>query len=434
MKFVQNIFDLLRRKKNIIFINNEEYSKFYVSNFFVKYKILLTIKKTHKKVIEGKPIKVALLMQYSSSTQFLPLFNLLLQDNHFDPYIIVNIDNYRDIKFTKEKYAECYNNLVNIYSKNRVLSSYNNTTNQTLDLLSGFDLILCSNPYDVMAHPIYQIVNMSKRGLPVLMSEYGYSGRTKYESQIYKLKSEKFIWKHYVENNFTKEYMQTFGITKDRIVVSGYSKMDPLFNKEKSSNNMSTKTIIIAPHHTIIPNSTIFLGSFLSYCDLLLDLPVIFPDISFIFRPHPLLKYELFKIWGQEKTINYYNIISSFSNVTYQSGGDYLDTFADSDAMIHDCGSFLAEYLYTDNPQCYLFSSKDDYNIKADQFLPLGKQMLNSIYKSYSHSDIIKFINMIKNEEDPKKQDRIKFAKENIRINYPNATQIMFEDIKNIYF
>ena len=33
---------------------------------------------------------------------------------------------------------------------------------------------------------------------------------------------------------------------------------------------------------------------------------------------------------------------------------DYISWFKHSDAMIHDCGSFRCEYLYTSKPACYL--------------------------------------------------------------------------------
>lgn len=49
--------------------------------------------------------------------------------------------------------------------------------------------------------------------------------------------------------------------------------------------------------------------------------------------------------------------MQSYSNVECQDGGDYLQSFVDSDGMIQECSSFLTEYLYTDNFGCYLLKN-----------------------------------------------------------------------------
>ena len=52
------------------------------------------------------------------------------------------------------------------------------------------------------------------------------------------------------------------------------------------------KTIIIAPHHTIEAKfrNSIGLSNFLEYAELFQELPKKYPQIDFIFRPHPLLR------------------------------------------------------------------------------------------------------------------------------------------------
>ena len=66
-----------------------------------------------------------------------------------------------------------------------------------------------------------------------------------------------------------------------------------------------------------------------------------------------------------------------------------MQTFAESDCIINDCGSFLAEYFYTGKPQCYMLNKNIDLNFN---FLQEGIEMLNNTYKAYSKDDIINFI------------------------------------------
>lgn len=63
--------------------------------------------------------------------------------------------------------------------------------------------------------------------------------------------------------------------------------------------NKTRKQILLCPHHTI-NTKELDLSNFLTYSDLFLELPQLYPDVDFIFRPHPLLKYNLTKYWGEQ--------------------------------------------------------------------------------------------------------------------------------------
>ena len=57
--------------------------------------------------------------------------------------------------------------------------------------------------------------------------------------------------------------------------------------------------------------------------------------------------------WGQEKTDAYYRQWETMENTQLETG-EYVDLFLQSDAMIHDSGSFILEYLLVDKPALYL--------------------------------------------------------------------------------
>lgn len=99
-----------------------------------------------------------------------------------------------------------------------------------------------------------------------------------------------------------------------------------------------------------------------------------------------------------------------------------------SDALIHDCGSFPAEYFYTNHPQLHMFRSG---NTIDKEFSIFGKEISNYVYKAFSKQDIIGFTdNVVVKREDTMQDKRLEFAKNEIRINHTNATKKVMEILK----
>ena len=239
-------------------------------------------------------------------------------------------------------------------------------------------------------------------------------------------------WRVFSENINTKENILKYSKLKDEnCPVVGYCKMDT-YNPKTYMNKR--KKIIISPHHSIKGgyNDILQLSNFLEYSDFFLELPDLFPNVDFIFRPHPALFIILKKdkFWGKEKTKNYLNTLISKKNVIYSSEGNYFETFAQSDGLINDCASFLAEYFYTGKPQCYMLKTPKTI---TDKFNQLGINCINHCYKAYNKKQIIDFINnIIINDNDYMKDERIKFAQEEIMINYPNSSEAIYKNLEFI--
>ena len=67
------------------------------------------------------------------------------------------------------------------------------------------------------------------------------------------------------------------------------------------------------------------------------------------------------KVWGKEKADSYYDSWRNAPN-SHVEEGQYIGLFKHSDAMIHDCASFMVEYLFTGNPVMYLINKDRDYS------------------------------------------------------------------------
>ena len=282
------------------------------------------------------------------------------------------------------------------------------------------------NPYNGITHKYYQLKYLAKNNIPSFYIPYGYTV-SNYYKDFYNEPQMPYLWKYFVENDFTyQELLQKSHIRQESLILSGYTKLDEMDKICKKQRQR--KRIIIAPHHTI-DEGIINFSTFFRYCDLFLKLPELYPDIDFVFRPHPLLKIKLAdeQHWGKEKTQRYFEIINSFKNVEYQDGGMYFDTFVNSDGIIHDCGSFMAEYLFSGHPACYLLKNKIDNEKNYNEF---AKECISVHYNAYFEKDIINFIeNVVIKGNDPKKNKREELVKK-LKINYPQTSQKILNYIK----
>ena len=130
--------------------------------------------------------------------------------------------------------------------------------------------------------------------------------------------------------------------------------------------------------------------------------------VQFAFKPHPVLKVKLINIWGKEKTEAYYKKWSELENTQIEEGY-YMDLFKTSDALIHDCASFTAEYLYTQKPT--LFMVRDE-NVQS-HWNPFGKKCFDQHYHAENLEQIEHFIqDVVINGNDPMKSQREQFFKD----------------------
>ncbi|MBO6256020.1 MAG: hypothetical protein J6O49_20655, partial [Bacteroidaceae bacterium] len=109
----------------------------------------------------------------------------------------------------------------------------------------------------------------------------------------------------------------------------------------------------------------------------------------------------------EDKANYYYDQWKSRDNCNYNNG-EYTDLFHTSDAMIHDSGSFLTEYLYVNKP---VMRTLNDIPLK-DQYNSFALKCLDQYYMAHNEQDIEQFIQNVINEVDPLKEQRTKFVNE----------------------
>lgn len=405
----------------------KKYIKFPYSKLEKHYEGIIENLKTKLKF--GQRIKVCFMVIFDSVFPGKPLFEKMLNDDMFEPFILVIPDKSRGERYMYEQLEKTYKTLSGKYSC--VYKSYDDEKNGFVDYSEKMDIVCSANPYENMTSRLYRIGKLCQKNILPIYFNYGYPA-VSFARRVAALGSLAKMWKVFSEStSIVEEYAKSMKTHGANLVLAGYMKMDELANITEVARNR--KRVIIAPHHTIKEkfSNTIGLSNFLVYADLFKELPKLYPQIDFIFRPHPLLKIALEdeEIWGEEKTKKYFDEIIQNPNLVYQDGGDYFETFANSDGIIHDCSSFLAEYLYTGKPVCYML--RNEGSIRK-YFMENGEEMLNHCYHAYCKEDILAYLNdIILLGKDNLREKRVKFVDKNLKVNYPNVSMFVLKYLKD---
>jgi len=177
----------------------------------------------------------------------------------------------------------------------------------------------------------------------------------------------------------------TFDIYKEKCIIgmprglySGYPRMDIFFKPDTKFHfdwkmtRPDAKKIIWAPHHSIKGDTSIRYATFQWNWKVMYEIAKANPSISWIFKPHPWLLYTAVreKVFPSAAVFQkYLQMWDELPNAMVYTGGYYQDIFATSDGLIHDCGSFSAEYQYMDKPMIYLTRPEQNHNKLGDEIL-----------------------------------------------------------------
>ena len=384
---------------------------------------------------EKNKVRVAFFLSLSSIWKCDKLFQLMLEDNKFDPIIVIcpYILYYeKDAMMRNLKQAEEF-----IRSKKYpYVMTLNFETGEWLNVKKEIkpDIIFFTNPYDGITKKGYSILNFPNS----LTCYVPYSIGDHYLLELsHNLMFHNLLWKIFAETDAHKQFATDVALNKgSNVITTGLPGADVFLDKNYIPKNLwkekkkGLKKIIWAPHHTIDDGSLSF-SSFLMYSDYMLELATKYKNfVQFVFKPHPLLKPKLYvhSDWGQIKTDNYYYSLWDGMENTQLEEGEYEDLFLTSDAMIHDCGSFLIEYLYVNKP--VLRTNRDDS--VTDRLNKFGIMAYNMHYHAWTKEDIEAFVKNVIEGNDEMKKARERFRQEYLLPpNNQSATNNIFNEIKS---
>lgn len=333
------------------------------------------------------------------------LFRKLLEDERFEPIVVTAMRN----NDSEAMIVDEQERMVEYFSKKgyRVRRGYDAEKRKWLELdRLEPDFIFHAQPYrDIYKNPAYDFYRQP----------YALHGYAPYSFQMCKAEwnwnnpLQNYAWRQFLVGEYQLGVSREMSSVEGRnVVTAGYSMGEELAEvgkdeAEKAWRGDKRKRIIWAPHHSVGDWEMFRVSSFLEIADEMLKIREEYKDrVIFAFKPHPVLKEKLQRVWGEKRTSEYWEKWRT-SEDAIDAQGDYHALFVGSDAMIHCSGSFIVEYLMADKPVEYVFSA----NWNPPELGEIGEAALKAHYAAHSPLDIRRFIDeTVIGGKDPKASAR----------------------------
>lgn len=405
----------------------------------VKFKRMqLNHGKALKKVRGKDQIKVAFFLIHESVWKYESVYRLMEKDGRFNPIVIVC----PYIIYTEEVMFREMNHAYDSFKKKgyQVVKSFDEQIGDWLNVKKDIkpDIVCFTNPWK-LTRSEYLVENY--RDTLSCYVPYGFKNSYLYQSH-FNHSMQNSVWKFFLETDIHQKLSRQYSNIKGaNTIVTGFPGLDQFLQKDYRPLNVwkikdiKVKRVIWAPHHTIQGmGATLDYSTFLKYADSMLEIANSFQEnVQFAFKPHPILRAKLSteEVWGKEKTDQYYQKWAELPNGQLHEG-EYIDLFLSSDGLIHDCSSFVIEYLYTKKPVMFLINDDSVY----EKFNEIGKMALSNLYHGKNLENINHFIKeVILQGDDFMRKDRILFFKSIIKPPHNvTASENIFNDLKEAIF
>lgn len=372
--------------------------RFLISSFIEPIQKKILIKKMHIKhgqllvdIKDKEKIKVVFLELFKGMWKLDPIFRKMLEDPSFEPIILVC----PCISYSEDAMWKGMHGTYTFFKNKNypVISAYIEAEERWINLQEiKPDIIFFSIPHKMTRKEYYENAYLNYLscfcGYGYIISEMG-NKVPNFDQPLHNA-----LWKNFVTDEYAYNGFKKYSTIKGRnTILTGYPALEYLVNNPEKILAWKTqdkrKKIIFAPHHTIENIYGFKLSNFLEYADFFKELSLKYKnDVVWCFKPHPELKVKLYQHsdWGVERTNCYYLFWENQEN-TQLNDGEYTNLFLESDAMIHDCGTFLVEYLMHKKPVLYLISTSTKNTLS-----PLAIKALAACTQASSQDEIEQFI------------------------------------------
>jgi hypothetical protein len=372
-----------------------------------------------KRLKNKATITVGFQVIHKSIWKYHRVYKLLEQDPRFNPVVFV-------CPYLREGKDHMLNELDATYRAMeekgyKVLMTYDEKSDSWIDVKERLqpDIVFFSVPFDYTQdqYRIHHFTDSLSCYVPYFFTTNGKEGRN-YDGPFHNL-----VWRNFYETEMHKRYAKKYARNKgDNVVVTGYPQLDNFLYPDETFildpwpiKSGDCKRIIWAPHHTIDGQGQgLNYSTFKQYHHDFKEIANEYADqIQIAFKPHPMLKEKLYKDeeWGKKRTDNYYRFWDELENGLLEQS-DYTDLFLTSDALVHDCSSFMVEYLATRKPALYLLH---DQNI-GDRLHLFGIKALSHHYQASNKQELLWFIQLqVLQEQDPMQDKRLSFVNEYLK-------------------
>ena len=342
---------------------------------------------------QQRPVRVAFFVLNISMWKYQGLHDLLRRDKRFSVYTVLSPglgylteQRLRDLRQMRQYFNDRQIDYIDWQLENDAPPT---DIRKTIDP----DIVVYMQPYHGVYHPLHCFLKFTDR----LILYTPYSFVQAQDPYNYDNEMQNIAWKQYFPTSCHIEDAQRLARNKGiNIVAAGYASADDFLNNDYQEvwhdEGHSRRRLIWAPHCTLANDGSVFSRSnFLMMADYMVKLAQRHTnDLQIAFKPHPGLLTELYKHpeWGRQRADAYYQLWRQMPN-TQLADGPFKDLFQGSDAMVHDSGSFVVDYLYFNRPVMYV--TRDIQRAKSFVNLP-GQEAYDAHYVGATLDEVEHFI------------------------------------------
>ena len=373
-------------------------------------------------------IKIGFVLYTPSMWSCEKLYRLLLENEKYDPYIVVckfetgaKESNEKNYESTCKYFKEKKYNMIMIDSKE----------------INDIDIMFYLTPFDIIPKSIC----IQKLPLKFLTAYVTYSFMIADRDEKFNLPMYHLTWKFFADTLIYKQLMNKKTVTgDDNVEFCGYIRMDEFYDKSAikedkiwklPSKNKKMYKIIYAPHHSVFDEKAGF-STFDQNYMFMYELAKKYKDnTTWIVKPHPLLGGRIIRngfFKDYEEYDNYLKLWNELPNAKVVTDGTYFDIFKTSDTIILDSVSFLAEYQYVHKPLLFLTRETQRFNEFGDKL----KEVLYKVPGDDLASIEAFLKDVVINNNDTMKKEREDFFDKYLNYYKYNNNQLSTESIYKI--
>lgn len=209
---------------------------------------------------------------------------------------------------------------------------------------------------------------------------------------------------YYLFDSLQYDEIKKSRVYSEKVIEMGNAKFDEIYQaiqKKQYDGEWKKlegrKTVLWTTSHGVTDKYYVGKGvTFDLYAKTIFDYALHNPDMGFIFRPSVGLIVEMLRLgfWSKSDLQLVKEYCSNSSNVIFDDTDTYGKAFSLADGVITDafCG-IICSALPTMKPICVAYRSRNDIS-----WYP---ELTDNYYSAYESQDIVNFLDLVKNGEDP---------------------------------
>ena len=385
------------------------------------------IENIKKRIRKNKKCRVAFYIFEISKWKTGTLYEILQKDERFEPFVVLGMTPGRTKFYSEEEIEQRFK------QQKQYFISKGMNVEIGYDIKRHLQIPLKVFKPDVVFYQ--QHVGICEENSIEKVNRYALTAYVPYNVPNYVNVSYDYnefcskLYRFYTLNESLKEYyIKILDDSLENIVATGHTTLDYFYlNKNKKTEN---KYVIYAPHFSIMHpkiKNKFYYSTFTRDGELILDFARNHQEINWVFKPHPNLKESLKKMNVPNENIEaYYEEWAKIGAINEDS--DYLELFANSKALVTDCGSFLTEYFCTGKPLLHLIQPN-----AINWPSKILKPMFNSFYKIYNTQDLLQILERVVVQNDDYKKTERQIIQQSFSFTDEYAAKNILEDLLKLF-